>query len=123
VHTTEEIPLSKMSDEEKRSNERAAYLSAQARDKRHSINSIYNASVSKVSLVAKPFFNIVVSSFFTVALLLIYLYADGKPIDFQIIGLKIPALVSLMLMINIILVTGGISTLVLPVVLSIRVEY
>jgi hypothetical protein len=97
-------------------------LSAQAGNKRNSSNSIYNASPSKVSLIAMPLFNIVMSSFFTIALLLVYLYADGKPIDFQIIGLKIPALVSLILTVDVIFVTGGISMLVFNS-LFVRVEY
>jgi hypothetical protein len=64
---------------------------------------------SSFSLYLKPLFNIVLSSFFTIALLLLFIYADGKPLDFTIIGLKIPSLVSFLLSINLIFIASGIS--------------
>ncbi|KAI8641002.1 hypothetical protein BD408DRAFT_444704 [Parasitella parasitica] len=64
---------------------------------------------SAVSLYLKPLLNIVVSSFLTIALLLLFLYADGKPLDFTIAGLKIPSLVSFLLSANLIFIASGIS--------------
>lgn len=121
VDTNDEIPLSKVSNDEKR-DEQDDYLSVQAGNKRYSNDNTYNVSPSKMSLMAKPLFNIAMSSFFTIALLLVYMYADEKSIDFQIIGLKIPSLVSLILTIDIIFLTGGISMLVFNNLLA-RIEY
>ncbi|KAI9474044.1 MAG: hypothetical protein EXX96DRAFT_580403 [Benjaminiella poitrasii] len=65
---------------------------------------------SKISLLAKPLFNIIVSAFFTIALLLVFLHADGKSLDYSIIGLKIPSLISLILNVNGLFITSGLST-------------
>ncbi|KAL7318343.1 hypothetical protein PS15m_004576 [Mucor circinelloides] len=64
---------------------------------------------SSFSLYFKALFTIVLSCFFTIALLLLFLYADGKPLDFTIIGLKIPSLVSFLLSANLIFIASGIS--------------
>lgn len=77
---------------------------------RQSVNSLQEIQrKSSFSLYLKPLFNVVLSSFFTVALLLLFIYADGKPLDFTIVGLKIPSLVSFLLSINLIFIASGIS--------------
>jgi len=78
---------------------------------RQSVNSIQELqNRSSFSLYFKTLFTIVLSCFFTIALLLLFLYADGKPLDFTIIGLKIPSLVSFLLSANLIFIASGIST-------------
>lgn len=77
---------------------------------RQSVNSLQEFQrKSSFSLYLKPLFNIVLSSFFTIALLLLFIYADGKPLDFTIVGLKIPSLVSFLLSVNLIFIASGIS--------------
>lgn len=77
---------------------------------RQSVNSLQEFQrKSSFSLYLKALFNIVLSSFFTVALLLLFIYADGKPLDFTIVGLKIPSLVSFLLSVNLIFIASGIS--------------
>lgn len=65
---------------------------------------------SKASLLVEPVFSILVSVALSVVLLLLFLHADGKPLDYTIIGMKIPSLVSLLLSINAIFIASGIST-------------
>lgn len=74
---------------------------------RQSVNR--NKKTSSLSLYSKALFNIVLSGFFTIALLLLFIYADGKPLDSTIIGLKIPSLVSFLLSANLIFIASGIS--------------
>ncbi|KAL9549355.1 hypothetical protein MBANPS3_005240 [Mucor bainieri] len=77
---------------------------------RQSVNSLQESQKkSSFSLYFKVLITIVLSCFFTIALLLLFLYADGKPLDFTIIGLKIPSLVSFLLSANLIFIASGIS--------------
>jgi hypothetical protein len=64
---------------------------------------------STFSLVLKPLFNIVVSIFFTIAILLVFITADGKPLDYTLVGMKLPTLISLLLNIYVVLVGNGIA--------------
>jgi cell division protein FtsL len=79
-------------------------------NKRNSVNSIFQVKQSKISLFAKPLFSIVISALLSVALLLLFLHADGKYLDYTIIGLKIPTLVSLIMSVNLIYIASGLST-------------
>ncbi|GAA5796218.1 hypothetical protein HPULCUR_001588 [Helicostylum pulchrum] len=65
---------------------------------------------SKASLFVEPVFSIFVSVTLSIVLLLIFLHVDGKLLDYNIIGMKIPSLVSLLLSINAIFIASGIST-------------
>lgn len=65
---------------------------------------------SKFALFFKTFITFFLSAAFTILLLVLFLLADGKSIDYTIAGLKIPSLVSLLLSIDLIFIASGIST-------------
>jgi hypothetical protein len=71
--------------------------------------SVYQVQQSKFSLLVQPLFSVILAIFFSIALLLLFLHADGKPLNYTIIGMKIPSLVSLLLSISVIFVASGIS--------------
>jgi hypothetical protein len=64
---------------------------------------------SILKAILKPSINFIISSFLAVALLLLFIHADGKELTYTIIGLKIPSLMSLMLAIIKIFICSGIA--------------
>lgn len=112
MHTTDDIPLSKISVEEEKYHQYnfPSNIEQENNNNRNSVNSIYQLKQSKVSLLAKPLFSVAISAFLSIALLLLFLHADGKYLDYTIIGLKIPTLVSLVVSVNLIFIASGVST-------------
>lgn len=111
-HTAENIPLGKVStfdDEQKIYYQQQEEIHQSHKHNRDSHNSIYQVKQSKFSLFVQPLLSVVLSAFFATALLLLFLYADGKPLDYTLVGMKIPSLVSLLLSINAIFLASGIS--------------
>ncbi|CAO3634495.1 unnamed protein product [Mucor hiemalis] len=111
-HTAENIPLGKVStfdDEQKIYYQQQTEVYQSQNNNRDSVNSIYQVKQSKFSLFAQPLLSVLLSAFFSIALLLLFLYADGKPLDHTLVGMKIPSLVSLLLSINAIFLASGIS--------------
>lgn len=114
---SEEIPLGQVPPSEEKHDQKLFDSRQMQHDttyaripNRESVNSLQELQKkSSISLYFKALFTIVLSCFFTIALLLLFLYADGKPLDFTIIGLKIPSLVSFLLSANLIFIASGIS--------------
>lgn len=66
----------------------------------------------KLSLLLKPMLNMAVSTLLTIAILLVFIKADGTSLDYTLVGMKLPTLVSLLLNIYVIFVGSGIAMFV-----------
>ncbi|RCH85261.1 hypothetical protein CU098_008744, partial [Rhizopus stolonifer] len=109
-HTSEDIPLYKVLTEEKHDDCLMLEDTLQGDDKRQPDYDVHKLKKSKTFLYLKPLPLFCISSFFIIALLLLLLHANGKSLEYTIIGLKIPAIVSLLLNITTLFIISGVST-------------